>query len=159
MQVRFDPAALAQRGISVAALRSALQADNINESAGDLANGRQDVRFRILGQFDSLEPLRRTIVAYDDGGVPIRVEDIAEVCLTLEKKVYFDQCKGRTTMTVFVKREVGANVLELMDAVRADRRIQRAGRVAAVLQETTVMESACGWSSTTPITSAARWTW
>lgn len=118
VQIRFDPAALAQRGISVAALRSALQADNINESAGDLANGRQDVRFRVLGQFDSLEPLRRTIVAYDDGGVPIRVEDVAEVCLALEKKVYFDQCKGRTTMTVFVKREIGSNVLELMDAVR-----------------------------------------
>jgi len=120
VQVRFDPVALAQRGISIVDLRNALQWDNVNESAGDLANGRQDVRLRVLGQFDSLEPLRRTIVKYDRLGVPIRVEDVAEVELALEKKVHFDQCKGKTSMTIFVKRETGANVLEIMEQVRAE---------------------------------------
>jgi hydrophobic/amphiphilic exporter-1 (mainly G- bacteria), HAE1 family len=118
LQIRFDPVALAQRGISVTELRNALQMDNLNESAGDMASGRQDVRFRVVGQFDSLDPLRHTIVKYDDHGVPIRVEDIAEVELTLEKAVYFAQCKGSSSMTLFVKREVGANVLELMEEVR-----------------------------------------
>ena len=118
VQVRFDPVALAQRGISVPQLRSALQSDNVNESAGDMANGRQEVRFRVLGQFDSLEPIRRTIITYDDHGVPIRIEDVADVALVLEKKVHFDQCKGRTSMTIFVKRETGTNVLEIMEGVR-----------------------------------------
>jgi HAE1 family hydrophobic/amphiphilic exporter-1 len=118
VHVQFDPVALAQRGISPAELRAALQADNVNESAGDMASGRQDVRFRVIGQFDSLEPLRRTVVKYDRRGVPIRVDDIADVELVLEKKVHFDQCKGRTSMTLFVKREIGANVLDLMDEVR-----------------------------------------
>ena len=83
-----------------------------------MANGRQEVRFRVLGQFESLDPLRRTIVTYDSHGVPIRVEDVADVQLVLEKKVHFDQCKGRTSMTIFVKRETGSNVLEIMDGVR-----------------------------------------
>ncbi len=117
-QVRFDPVALAQRGISPADLRAALQSDNVNESAGDMADGRQDVRFRVVGQFDSLEPLRRTVVKHDPQGAPIRVEDVAEVTLALEKKVHFDQCKGKTSMTIFVKREIGANVLEVMKGVR-----------------------------------------
>jgi HAE1 family hydrophobic/amphiphilic exporter-1 len=120
VQVRFDPVALAQRGISVAELRNALQSDNVNESAGDMANGRQDIRFRVLGQFDSLDPLRRTIVRYDDRGVPIRVEDIAEVRFTLEKKVHFDQSKGRTSMTIFIKRETGTNVVKIMRDVREE---------------------------------------
>lgn len=118
VQVQFDPAALAQRGISVTELRAALRSDNVNESAGELANGRQEVRFRVLGQFDSLDPLRRTIITYDAHGVPIRVQDVADVKLELEKKVHFDQCKGRTSMTIFVKRETGTNVLEIMDGVR-----------------------------------------
>lgn len=118
VQVQFDPRALAQRGISPAELRAALQSDNVNESAGDLAHGRQDVRFRVIGQFDSLDPLRRTIVKNDAQGVPIRVEDIANVEFVLEKKVHFDQCKGKTSMTIFVKREIGANVLEVMENVR-----------------------------------------
>jgi HAE1 family hydrophobic/amphiphilic exporter-1 len=118
VQVQFDPAALAQRGISVTELRAALASDNVNESAGDLASGRQDVRFRVLGQFDSLDPLRQTIVKVDARGVPIRVADVADVKLELEKKVHFDQCKGKTSMTIFVKREVGANVLDVMEEVR-----------------------------------------
>lgn len=118
VQVQFDPDALAQRGISVPQLRAALQSDNVNESAGEMANGRQEVRFRVLGQFESLDPLRRTIVTYDSHGVPIRVEDVADVQLMLEKKVHFDQCKGRTSMTIFVKRETGTNVLEIMKGVR-----------------------------------------
>lgn len=118
VQVRFDPAALAQREISPAELRAALQSDNVNESAGDMAHGRQDVRFRVLGQFDSLDPIRRTVVKNDAHGVPIHVEDIAQVEFVLEKKVHFDQCKGTTAMTLFVKREVGANVLEVIENVR-----------------------------------------
>ncbi len=117
-QIRFDPIALAQRGISVTELRNALQVDNLNESAGDMASGRQDVRFRVVGQFDSLDPLRRTIVKYDPHGVPIRVEDIAEVELSLEKAVYFSQSKGASSMTMFIRREVGANVLDMMSEVR-----------------------------------------
>jgi len=120
VQVQFDPVALAQRGISIVELRDALHSDNVNESAGDLASGRQDVRLRVLGQYDSLEPLRRTVVKYDRRGVPVRVEDIADVELALEKKVHFDQCKGRTSMTIFVKRETGTNVLEIMEQVRRE---------------------------------------
>lgn len=118
VQVRFDPVALAQRGISPAELQAALQADNINESAGDLAHGRLDVRFRVIGQYDSLEPIRRTVIKYDQRGAPIRVEDVAKVTLVLEKRVYFNQCKGRPSMSLFIKREIGANVLDVMKQVR-----------------------------------------
>ena len=104
----------------MAELRAALRSDNVNESAGDMANGRQDVRFRVLGQFESLEPLRRTIVRYDDDGVPIRVQDLAEVRLALEKKIHFDVCKGRTSMTIFIKRETGTNVIDIMRDVRRE---------------------------------------
>ena len=120
VQVQFDPVALAQRGIGMTQLRRALRSDNVNESAGDMANGRQDVRFRVIGQFDSLDPLRRTIVKYDHDGVPIRIEDIARVRLVLEKKVHFDVCKGRTSMTIFIKRETGTNVVDIMRNVRQE---------------------------------------
>ena len=50
--------------------------------------------------------------------MPIRVEDIAAVKLKLEKKVHFDQSKGKTSMTIFVKREAGANVMDVMEQVR-----------------------------------------
>ncbi len=118
VQVRFDPKALARRSITISELNSALRLDNINASAGDLVNNRQDVRFRVLGQYDSLEPLRRTIIKFDSSGSPVRVSDVAHVELALEKTTHFDQCKGRTSMTIFIKRKTGSNVLDIIEDVQ-----------------------------------------
>lgn len=117
VQVRFDPKALARRGITITELNSALRLDNVNATAGDMANSRQDVRFRVLGQYESLEPLRDTIIKYDDQGSPVRVADVANVVLALEKTIHFDQCKGKTSMTIFVKRKTGSNVLDIIEQV------------------------------------------
>ena len=81
-------------------------------------NSRQDVRFRVVGQYDSLQPLRDTIIKYDGSGSPIRVSDVARVELALEKTTHFDQCEGRTSMTIFVKRKTGSNVLDIIEEVR-----------------------------------------
>ncbi len=132
VQVRVDPTAMAQRGITPDELGKALRSDNVNESAGDLADGRLDMRFRVLGQYDSLEPLRKMVIKYDDAGAPIRVEDIAEVTLSLEKKVYFNQNKGRPSMTILIRREVGANILNIMDEAR--RRIDEMNAPGGVLR-------------------------
>lgn len=119
VQVRFDPNVLAQSGISVTQLMNALKADNVDESAGDMGLGRQDIRFRVIGRFEDLEPIRKTIVKFDDG-TPIYVEDIAEVYLVLKKATFFDTSKGSNSMTMMFRREVGANVLDVMTKVKAE---------------------------------------
>ncbi|MDO4586737.1 MAG: efflux RND transporter permease subunit [Planctomycetia bacterium] len=118
VQVRFDPNILAQAGIKVSELATALRADNVNESAGDIANGRQDIRFRVMGRFSELEPIRNTIIKFDDG-TPIYVKDIAEVSLMLKKRTFGDFSKGESSMTLMVQREAGANVLDVLTKVKA----------------------------------------
>ncbi|MDR3108950.1 MAG: efflux RND transporter permease subunit [Planctomycetaceae bacterium] len=117
VQVRFDPVAIAQMGISVSELREALRADNQNESAGDMANGRQNIRFRVLGRFDSLAKIRNTIIKYV-GNTPIYVKDVANVHLSLQKRVNFDLSKGQPVMTVHFRRDVGENVLQVLTDVK-----------------------------------------
>ena len=117
VHIRVDPKAVAGRGLTWAEVRNALQADNVNESGGDLADGRLDVRFRVIGQYDNLDQIRKTIIKYDKG-VPIRVEDVATVALTLEKNTHFDYSKGRTSMTALVRREKGSNVMQIMKEFR-----------------------------------------
>lgn len=129
VQVRFHPVKLAQSGISIEQLRTALRGDNLNESAGDMPNGRQDIRFRVLGRFDSLEPIRNTIVKYDVDA-PVYVKDIATVHLVLKKNVNFDISKGKTAMTVHFRRDTGANVLEVLSEVkRVAKELQQPGGV------------------------------
>ncbi|GHT44752.1 multidrug resistance protein [Planctomycetales bacterium] len=116
VQVRFDPVMLAHAGVSVDELRTAILNDNLNESAGDMSNGRQNIRFRVLGRFDSLEPIRNIIVKYVDG-TPIYLKDIATPILALKKNTYFNQSMGSTSMSVYFRRDTGANVLSVMNEV------------------------------------------
>jgi HAE1 family hydrophobic/amphiphilic exporter-1 len=116
VQVRFDPVVLAQAGVSVDELRAAIINDNLNESAGDLTNGRQDIRFRVLGRYDSLDPIRNVIIKYVNG-VPIYLKDIASPILALKKNTYFNQSMGRTSMSMYFRRDTGANVLSIMEEV------------------------------------------
>ncbi|MGL4941981.1 MAG: efflux RND transporter permease subunit [Thermoguttaceae bacterium] len=117
VQVRFDPVALAQNGVTIDELRQAIAADNLNESAGDMTNSRQDIRFRVTGRFDALEPIRNTIVRYRDGAA-IRVSDLATVHLVLAKKVAFNRSRGESTMSIVFRRDSGANVLRVMQGVK-----------------------------------------
>ncbi len=117
IQVRFDPKALAQSGVTVAEFQNAIRADNINESAGDLSGGRTDYRFRVVGRFESLEPLRNGIVKYVNG-VPIYVKDLATIHLVLKKSTFFQQSKGKPSLMMVFRRETGANVLTVINEIK-----------------------------------------
>jgi len=125
VHVQIDPYALARRGLRWGQIRDALRQDNVNESGGDLADGRLDVRYRVIGQFDDLDRIRKTVIAYD-GEAPIRIEDVARVTLTLEKNTHFDRSKRNRAMGLLVRREKGANVVEVMRHFR--RRLEEVNR-------------------------------
>ncbi|QQE11052.1 efflux RND transporter permease subunit [Planctomycetota bacterium] len=117
VHVQIDPIAMAQRGVTFNSIIGALQSENTNVSAGDVTEGRLDVRVRTLGQYDNIEDIRQTILSYDDSG-PIRVKDIGDATLTLAKQRDFVHHKGENAMVFSVAKESGANVVMVMDSVR-----------------------------------------
>jgi hydrophobic/amphiphilic exporter-1 (mainly G- bacteria), HAE1 family len=117
VHIQVDPYAVARRGLTWEQVRTALRLDNVNESGGDLADGRLDVRYRVIGQYDELDRIRKTVIRYDDGA-PVRIEDVARVTLTLEKNTHFDRSEGAKTMGLLLRRETGANVVKLMREFR-----------------------------------------
>jgi len=117
VHIQIDPYAVARRGLTWEQIRTALRMDNINESAGDLSDGRLDVRYRVIGQYDALDRIRKAVIRYDSGA-PIRIEDVARVTLTLEKNTHFDRSKGAKTMGLLLRRETGANVVKIMREFR-----------------------------------------
>ncbi len=117
VQVQIDPILLAQRAITFNELVTALQGENVNISAGEIASGRLDVRVRTLGQYDNVDDIMETIVAYTPGG-PVRVKDVGTVVLTFEKKRSFVRSKGRESLAINAIRQTGANVMETMDGIR-----------------------------------------
>ena len=117
VHVRVDPAALAERGVTFNELRTALQFENVNVSAGDLEDGIRDVRVRTLGQFDALDQIENTVVRYDEAG-PIRIKDLGDAVQTLEKRRSFVRANGQSALAINAIRETGSNVMDVMEGFR-----------------------------------------
>lgn len=117
VQIRFDPIRLAQRGITATQFVNAIRSTNRNISAGELADGKSDVRVRTLGQYETPEQVGRTVVAYEDG-VPVLVKDIADVAVTYKEPTSFVRSKGRPVLAINVQRETDSNVMAVMDGVK-----------------------------------------
>ncbi|GAB6047850.1 CusA/CzcA family heavy metal efflux RND transporter [Methyloparacoccus murrellii] len=73
-----DSMRLAARGVSMDALTAALMLNNRNDGAGRLIQGEESLLVRAEGRISTLDDVR-TIVVANRGGVPITVNDLAEV--------------------------------------------------------------------------------
>ena len=118
VHIQIDPLRVAQRGVTFNQLRQALQLQNVNVSAGDIADGRLDVRVRTVGQYDNVDDVANTIVTYDATGGPIRIKDLGTVVQTLQKRRTFVRSKGQVGLAINGIRESGANVIEVMEELR-----------------------------------------
>ena len=79
-EVAPDNAAMSARGVTLAELRDALEANNRNDGAGRLTEGEEVWLVRVEGAVKSLDDLAG-IVVKNVGGVPVRVSDVAQVRL------------------------------------------------------------------------------
>jgi len=119
VQVCFDPIRLAQLHITYSQLVEALRAENTNVSAGSVEEGKVDVRIRTVGRFASLDDIEKTIITYGEGG-PIRIGDVAHAQMSYKKPDAFVRSEGKTVIAINAQREVGTNVMEVMEGLRAE---------------------------------------
>ncbi|MEX2213182.1 MAG: efflux RND transporter permease subunit [Phycisphaeraceae bacterium] len=117
VHVQVDPQRMAQRGVTFKMVRDAISRANVNVSAGGVQDGRLEVRVRTVGEFNDLDKIRDTIVLDTTGG-PIRVSDIGSVVVALEKERGFVRSRGRAGVALPIYREVGSNVMKIMEQVR-----------------------------------------
>ncbi len=148
MQVVFDPNTLAAYDITIAEVATALSRENENISAGDFDEGKRKFIARTVGQYQSPNDVANVVIKYINGA-PIYVRDIAEVRLGYAKPSATVSEKGRPTIAVNAKRQTGANVLQVMNGVRAAITEMNAGllkerglRLRQVYDETEYIESA-----------------
>lgn len=118
VQIRVDAGRLAARGLTFGQLADALRRQNVNISAGTRAQGKRDYAIRTVGQFESLDEIRKTVIASTGGG-PVYVRDVAEVELSYKDPDGFVRSEGQYVLAFPVRREVGSNVIAVMDGLRS----------------------------------------
>ena len=119
LHVSFDPDRLASTGITVTQLANALRAENRDTSAGDFSEGKRRYLVRTISRFENPEQVTQTVVKVL-GGVPIRVGDVAEVEVAFQKPGAIVRYMGEPAIAFNVQRRIGANVLDVTEALLAE---------------------------------------
>ncbi len=117
VRVTLDYAAMSARGITVPALRAALQRENKNTKAGKIDEGKRSYSVRTVGNFTRLDQLRNTIIAQNGSGA-VYLRDVAKVSFDygdLQRRI---RVRRVPTLAFGTLRKTGANTIEVMAGVK-----------------------------------------
>jgi len=118
IRIEIDPDRVASFGLTIPEIMSLIPSENVNISAGGLEtpvtrfNVRVPAEFVEPGEVDSLVLTTRN-------GNPIYLTDVASVRDTFKDRVSYSRLDGKDSITLAVKKRVGANVVAISDAVKA----------------------------------------
>ncbi|MFW2365034.1 MAG: efflux RND transporter permease subunit, partial [Desulforhopalus sp.] len=116
LHVTLDMEKMAQNNITINQLSDSIKRANATTSAGVLGIGRKNYRIRTLGQFQSPADAL-DVVVYDDGLRRVYLRDIATIEKGYEKESAAVLHNGEQILVLGLRKETGANVLEMSDSV------------------------------------------
>ncbi|WP_440875946.1 efflux RND transporter permease subunit [Thalassotalea sp. PLHSN55] len=114
IQIKVDAARLAQRGISLPQLRTAIRNRNKDTSAGDIESGKSRYLLRVVGRFEQINELENLIVSRKNNA-NILLKDVAKVSLDHFETRALSFNSGERTISLSVRRESGSNVLAIKE--------------------------------------------
>jgi hydrophobe/amphiphile efflux-1 (HAE1) family protein len=118
VRVQADPAALAGAGLSLEGVRSVLAQATLDQPKGAVAGAEQTYAIAANDQLLSAAAYRPIIVGYSNGA-PVRLGDVATVRDSVENTRVAGWIDGQRAVLMIIRRQPGANILEVIDRVRA----------------------------------------
>ena len=113
-----DPLRMAASGVSMAQLKQAIDANNRNDGAGRLGEGDEVLLVRSEGSIAGLDDLRAVVIT-TQGGVPVRLGNLAEVKIgTLTRNGVVTQSGKEEAVEGLVLGLAGANAQQVVDGVQ-----------------------------------------
>ena len=116
VRIRFDPAALAVRGLTPEDVRAAVAAANSNTAVGVISEGARNYTLEATGTMKRAADFAQVIVAYRNG-LPVRVADVAVSLDSVENLRGGTKFNGERSLTLGLQRQPGSNVVALVDSV------------------------------------------
>jgi multidrug efflux pump len=118
VRVELNPRALFQYGIGLEDVRAALSAANANSPKGALQQGGQRYQIYVNDTAKQAADYQSLIVAYRNNAA-VRLQDVATVSTGVEDVRNLGLADGTTAILVVLHRQPGANVIDVVDRVRA----------------------------------------
>jgi multidrug efflux pump len=119
VRVELNPQALYNYGIGLEDVRAALASANANSPKGTINDG--DRRFQIYtnDQANVAADYTPLVIAYRNGAA-VRLSDVAEVKDSVQDNRNLGMSDGQPSVLVILYRQPNANIIETVDAVKAE---------------------------------------
>lgn len=118
--VEVDKSALESRLLSLDQILMALRLENLNLPAGHITERHSEFLVRTLGEFNSLDDIRNTVVGSTQTGQPVYLKDVAEVKDTMKESRYMSRIQRRKGIYLMVSKRSGANTVITAEAVKKE---------------------------------------
>ena len=139
LQVQLHPARMQAAGLDSRDVNTVLRNNHINVSGGYIKEGPRKLTVRSVGEFHTVEEIEKLPI----GTTGVRIKDIADVAYTYPRQDSFNFLNDQEAVTISVYKSSTANLLDVVDAAKAElARIeampQAAGLSTRVLRDASV---------------------
>ncbi len=113
-QVIAKPNALIANDLSLDDVTKALEGSNMTSSAGFVKQNQQEFLIQGMGRIESQSDIEQTVIA-NRGGIPVLVQDIADVEVGPALRRGTAAFNGRSGVVLGIQKQPNTNTLELTD--------------------------------------------
>jgi multidrug efflux pump len=119
VRVELNPQALYNYGIGLEDVRAALASANANSPKGTIDDGNRRFQIYTNDQANVAADYAPLVIAYRNGGA-VRLSDVAQVSDSVQDNRNLGMSEGQPSVLVILYRQPNANIIETVDAVKAE---------------------------------------
>ncbi len=117
VRVQVNPSQLANLGLTMEDVRSALTEANVNAPKGTLNGATQSYSIGTNDQLVDAAEYKNTIIAYKNNA-PVRLSDVANVVDGVENDQLAAWANGKPAVLLDIRRQPGANIVQTVQQIR-----------------------------------------
>jgi len=116
--VEVDPVRLNTLGITFDQIVMALKVRNLNVPGGNIAFGKTEYLIRSVGEYQSIEEIKNTVVKTSPNGDFVRIKDLADVNDRREELVILSRLNGEPSITFSMSKNSEANSIDVIEDIK-----------------------------------------
>ena len=118
INVWVDSARLAAYQLPITAVRDAIVQQNAEIPGGNVTGETQERNLRTMGRFTSAEQFNEMVIARING-TPIRAKDVGRAEDGSREQRSVSRLNGRPTVSLDVRRQTGANTVDVIESLKS----------------------------------------
>jgi len=115
--VDVDPMSLAQYKLVPSDIETALRNNNQQMPIGDIIANKNSYSVLAKSTFTNVDQIRQTIIKMTDNGVPVRIEDVADVKDSFAEISTLVEVNGKNSVSIEIQKQSDANTLDAVNSV------------------------------------------